>query len=64
MAKIQFECERRSLRGCSGCSILHSFCAPQQKKNDKRREEDKRWSLQMANEEMVEFFTEAQYAKN
>ncbi|MDD5650419.1 MAG: hypothetical protein PHF86_08405 [Candidatus Nanoarchaeia archaeon] len=49
MAKINKDCERRHLRGCSGCTILHSICSQEIKNKNKKL------SLEMAQEEENQF---------
>jgi hypothetical protein len=60
MGKINKNCERRSLRGCSGCPILHTTCDKEKHKSNKKSFNYK-ISLEMAKEAENEFFGSLDY---
>ena len=55
MGKITKNCERRQLRGCAGCPILHTICDKEKRKSNKKVYNYK-MSLKMAKEAENEFF--------
>lgn len=50
---ITKDCERRHLRGCSGCTILYSVCS-----QEKKKEKNKQFSIEMAKEEEQKFLNQ------
>lgn len=57
MGKIRKDCERRSLRGCAGCPVLHSICSKPKTKSIKK-EYNYKMSMEFAREQEIQFFTE------
>jgi hypothetical protein len=60
MGKIRKDCERRHLRGCSGCTNLHS-CSAELKPKPIKKFYNYEISMKLAKEEEKQFFKEFKY---